>query len=695
MMSKSNAPELRPFDGSKIPQTLKSERRWAPWKAVFNEKRQKYDKIPHQAQAPFYGLSTAKPERWYSYEQALKAYQDNPALFAGVGYVMTRPHGVVGIDLDNCVQDNTIAPWALEVIEALGSYTEISPSGHGLRILAEGEIANDWTNHETGIEVYGGHEPRFLTVTGQRLKTSAHQVLAPAAGALAALDAQYARTKSTATIISLHLPELIDELLLPDLASLELPYQARDFLESGEHRGDRSRELFASAVALYAAGLPDDQVFSVLASSPHAFDVAMDHRRYDSDRALMYLWVEHCQKAKGRATSKLATLADFEDVTPVAAQPRAVIDPGAAFSIDDFDDVSGSITAIAQAGSAQDATKSVAPKPMRFAFSQAADYLKRKPVTWLIKKVLPHGDVGAIFGESGAGKSFFTLDLVMAIAAGTPWKGHDVNQGTVAYVCAEGAGGFTVRLRAYAEHHGIDLALLPIHILGDAPNFLEKQDIKDLLAALRMLPGLKVIVVDTLAQVTAGGNENSGEDMGRALAHCRALSKGTGAMVLLVAHSGKDSARGLRGWSGIKGALDVEILVERSDKYRSATITKMKDGDGEGEEFAFSLTSVTVGQDEDGDDVTSCVIQHGANVAKSDRKAEPKGVWQQVVMRQAVSLTDLPGTVTTDQLINAAVADMPAEEGKRDRRRNLVMRAMEALVAANRLSTTGGVVNVL
>jgi len=252
-----------------------------------------------------------------------------------------------------------------------------------------------------------------------------------------------------------------------------------------------------------------------------------------------------------------------------------------------------------------------------------------------------------------------------------------------------------VRLRAYAEHHGIDLALLPIHILGDAPNFLEKQDIKDLLAALRMLPGLKVIVVDTLAQVTAGGNENSGEDMGRALAHCRALSKGTGAMVLLVAHSGKDSARGLRGWSGIKGALDVEILVERSDKYRSATITKMKDGDGEGEEFAFSLTSVTVGQDEDGDDVTSCVIQHGANVAKSDRKAEPKGVWQQVVMRQAVSLTDLPGTVTTDQLINAAVADMPAEEGKRDRRRNLVMRAMEALVAANRLSTTGGVVNVL
>jgi hypothetical protein len=694
MMPKSTAPELRPFDGSKIPQTLKSERRWAPWKAVFNEKRQKFDKIPHQAQAPFYGISTAKPERWYSYEQALKAYQDNPTLFAGVGYVMTRPHGIVGIDLDNCVQDNTIAPWALEVIEALGSYTEISPSGHGLRILAAGEIANDWTNHETGIEVYGGNEPRFLTVTGQRLKTSAHQVLAPEAGALAALDARYAKTKSTATIISLHLPELIDELLLPDLASLELPYQARDFLESGEHRGDRSRELFASAVALYAAGLSDDQVFSLLASSPHAFDVAMDHRRNDSDRALMYLWVEHCQKAKGRATSKLATLADFEDVSPVAATPRSVIDPTAAFSIDDFDDVSEPNAALAHAGQAQAATKSVA-KPMRFAFSQAAEYLKRKPVSWLIKKVLPHGDVGAVFGESGAGKSFLALDLVMAIAAGTPWKGHEVSQGTVAYVCAEGAGGFTVRLRAYAEHHGIDLALLPIHILGDAPNFLEKQDIKDLLAALRMLPGLKVIVVDTLAQVTAGGNENSGEDMGRALAHCKALSKGTGAMVLLVAHSGKDSTRGLRGWSGIKGALDVEILVERSDKYRSATITKMKDGEGEGEEFAFSLTSVTVGQDEDGDDVTSCVIQHGANVSKADRKTPPKGNVEKVVLRVAVDLTDLPGAVTAAQLVDAVINELPKPEDKRDQRRRDAMRALESLVANNHLSLAGGEVVVL
>lgn len=44
---------------------------------------------------------------------------------------MTGPHGLVGTDLDGCVADDgTVAPWAQEIVDALASYTEISPSGH-------------------------------------------------------------------------------------------------------------------------------------------------------------------------------------------------------------------------------------------------------------------------------------------------------------------------------------------------------------------------------------------------------------------------------------------------------------------------------------------------------------------------------------------------------------------------------------
>jgi len=672
-MAQTITPMRPTFKGENIPQALKSQARWAPWKAVWSEKRGKWDKIPCAPRAPFYGLSTAKPERWVSFEAAVAAMEANPDTFAGVGYVMTGPHGLVGTDLDRCVDGNTIAPWALEIVQELGSYTELSPSGNGLRIFTLGEVAADWTNHDVGCEVYGGNEPRFLTVTGNRLKMSALDVVAPAEGVLESLTARYARERSaTSNVISLTLPELLDELLVPSLDDLDIGYAARDFLTEGTHRGDRSRELFATATALYGAGLSDDEVFSILATNPHTMEIALDHRRHDQDRALMYLWIEHCQKAKARASSKVASLDDFE---VLESEPK----------------VNGTSVDTAQA-----AINSVAkPAGMRFAFKQAADFTVRAATKWAIKKVLPLAEVGVVYGESGAGKSFFTLDMVMAVATGQPWRDHKVTQGTVAYICAEGAGGFALRIKAYGEHYGTDLSALPLHVLGDAPNLLEKVDVRDLIAALRALGKVDVVVVDTLAQVTPGANENSGEDMGRALSHCKAIHRATGAMVLLVAHAGKDTSRGIRGWSGIKGALDVEISVERSDKYRSATLTKVKDGDGEGEEFPFTLESVVLDQDEDGDDITSCVLKAGNQVPKAQRKAEPKGVWQAVVLKTAIELTDLPGTVTTNQLIDASVNQMPAEEGKRDRRRNLVMRALEALITSNRISAVGGEVQVL
>jgi hypothetical protein len=662
MMAQPQTPPLRPFNGGKIPRSLKDQPRWAPWKAVWNAKRGKYDKIPHRADMPAYGISTARPDNWFAYDTALATLNANPGTFNGLGFVLTGIKGWVGIDLDNCIANGTIEPWAQEIIDQARSYTEISPSGNGLRIFLTGEQPDDWMNHDRGIEVYGGKDARFLTVSGDHISTTPLDVAPADSGMLADLESRYAKTRTRATIIDLQMPELLAPEALPALQTLELPQRVVDFLLTGSHDGDGSGILHQAGIALYVAGLSDAEVFSTLVGNAYSMEVALRHRHQDSDRAVMYLWREQCLKTKPKAASRVASPDDFDDVS--TPQDRAAGTSGAA-------------------------------KAKRFEFQQAAQYLKRKPVSWLVKRVLPHADVGAVFGESGAGKSFLVLDLIMAIATGTKWMGHDVAQGTVAYVCAEGAGGFTTRLEAYAEHYLTDLALIPIHVLGDAPNFLEKTDIKDLVAAVRALGPVSVIVVDTLAQVTAGANENSGEDMGRALAHCKALAMATGAMVLLVAHAGKDSARGLRGWSGIKGALDVEILVERADDFRAATITKMKDGEGEGTEYPFKLETVILRQDADGDDVTSCVVKAGKAIPKGERKGDPKGVWQQTVYRVARTLTDLDGAPTATQLLDGAVAEMPAEEGKRDRRRELATRALEALVAANRVSLVAGTVNLL
>lgn len=300
------------FKSSCIPEALKQENRWAPWRATWNEKRGKWDKIPHRADNPNYGLSTAKPDQWFSYDTAVNALTRNGDKFAGVGYCMTGPHGIVAVDMDGCVDElGIVADWAQEVIGRLESYTEISPSGNGIRIMARGVIQFDWTNHDVGIEVYGGHEARFLTMTGNVIP-GFNDMRSVDDSTWSDLQQTYAREKRKAEVIDLCVPDLLDDLVLPDLDAIHLSKPVRKFIESGEFDTDRSGTLHNVGIALYAAGLTDAEVFSVMVGNPFCMGVALDHRRQDNDRAMLYLWREHCVKAKPKAQSMVASVDEFE-----------------------------------------------------------------------------------------------------------------------------------------------------------------------------------------------------------------------------------------------------------------------------------------------------------------------------------------------------------------------------------------------
>jgi primase-polymerase (primpol)-like protein len=152
-----------------IPGFLKAHSRWAPFTLQLNTRRNKYDKIPKRADNVQANLSTNAPTRWFNFDAAVEAYHRHPGVVHGVGYCLTGPHGVVGVDMDGC-SDTAGKPidWALDVLhEALarGYYCERSPSGRGFHVFYEGK-SDDWTDHDVGIEVYGGHGARFLTVTG-------------------------------------------------------------------------------------------------------------------------------------------------------------------------------------------------------------------------------------------------------------------------------------------------------------------------------------------------------------------------------------------------------------------------------------------------------------------------------------------------------------------------------------------------
>lgn len=320
-----------------------------------------------------------------------------------------------------------------------------------------------------------------------------------------------------------------------------------------------------------------------------------------------------------------------------------------------------------------------------------------KPMRWLIRGVIPRAEIGMIYGEPGSGKTFFALDLACAMARGTEWRGITRPfASTGVYVAAEGANGFRVRLLAYNEKIG------PIGnglgVIDGAPNLCNAGDVKVLISELRKFKQpLDFIVIDTLASVTPGANENSGEEMGKMLAHCKAIQRATGAMVLLIHHSGKDSSKGARGWSGIRGALDVEIEVERLDDpdgTRCARITKMKDGEDIAEGMYFKLERLTFPNyqsEVDGETIipSSCVVIPAEKPVKL-------GHLSHIDMKETVSgtLAAMIGEASTDydpsheELIQSVCSKLPEGGSKKDKK--LVNKVIEELIEEGRIVEDAG-----
>jgi RecA/RadA recombinase len=650
-MAMQNSGQGRPpigrvFNPGNIPTDLKALRRWAPWKAIWNEERGKWDKVPYRPEG--YGLSSMQPDRWVSFEEAVRAFDTGTGKYSGVGLVLTGMTDVVGIDLDRCITDGQIAPWAQEIIDSVDSYTELSPSGTGLRILARGSIPEDVQDNTVGIEVYNGHKGRFLTVTGDVLRD--HPVRTPHPDILTALYTQYRKTRTSAKVISLVMPELIHELALPDVQDMDIPPTAKDFLTNGPgSAGDRSALLHATGVQLYSAGYSDSMVFSILANNDHAFEIALAHRQQDGDRAMTYLWVEHCQKAKPKAITKDSILADFDDLT---SDPEVV-----------------------EAKKAED----------RFKLETTEEFIVRRKASWIIKNVIPNANLGVIYGASGSGKSFFAFEMAAAIARGIEWRGHKTTKSKVCWVAAEGQEDMRKRVAGYCLHHGVDpKELTNLYFVANAPNMMELTDARALVKQIRIQGEFDLVVMDTLAQVMPGGNENSGEDMGKVLGHCKEITRLTGAMVELIHHSGKDESRGARGWSGLRAACDFEFEVIRADEERVAIITKLKGG-ADGGEFGFRLETIVVGEDEDGDDETTCVVGFTDSSRSSVAVSQgPTGKTQKAIMDQFRTLADLDkdGAVTEHELavVVAASRKFDPTRGKRDKRVDNAKRDIRAVI---------------
>jgi len=230
---------------------------------------------------------------------------------------------------------------------------------------------------------------------------------------------------------------------------------------------------------------------------------------------------------------------------------------------------------------------------------------------WLIKKTLPQQGLALIYGHPGSGKSFLAIDMAMHVALGWDWNGLRTRKGVVVYVGAEGQQGLRNRIVAFRRHHdlpaSIPLALIPTPVdLYDSAADLHALSRAVRVAVERYGEPPALIVVDTISKTLGAGKENT-DDLAVYVAHCGALSAEFSCCVLPVHHRPKDAeSTEPRGHSSLKGGMDTVILVE-SGKPKRARITKQKDAE-ERELVMFNLLPVELGQDEDGEGVTSCVV---------------------------------------------------------------------------------------
>lgn len=243
------------------------------------------------------------------------------------------------------------------------------------------------------------------------------------------------------------------------------------------------------------------------------------------------------------------------------------------------------------------------------------EFMTRPPISFIVDDVLPRAEIGVIFGGPGSGKTFLALDIGAAIARGTPWRDRKVKQGRVVYIAGEDANGVALRMRAYRQQFGE----CPVEVIPCSPNFVERNDIAELIRELQAGGPISVLFVDTLTTATPTADEQS-KDMAPAFEHAKTISKVTGALVMFVHHSGKDQTKGMRGWSGMLGYLDVEIEVVRYGVTRTATITKGKNFP-DGAAFNFRLLPVELGIFDE-KPVTSCIVDAIATTATRSQESQ-------------------------------------------------------------------------
>jgi hypothetical protein len=259
----------------------------------------------------------------------------------------------------------------------------------------------------------------------------------------------------------------------------------------------------------------------------------------------------------------------------------------------------------------------------RFKLIPFAELKSTTAPSYLVKGLIPRIGLIVVWGPPKCGKSFWTFDLVMHIALGWDYRGRRTRSGPVVYCAFEGAAGFNDRAEAFRREHHVQEA--PFYLVPALVNLIA--DHAQLVADIRAQCAAPVVVVlDTLNRSLVGSESND-QDMANYVKAADTIREAFGCAVIIVHHCGVDGSRP-RGHTSLTGAADAQLAVKRDEQQNIVvTVEFMKDGP-EGAKIGSRLERVPLGVDDDGDEISSCIVN----------PAEPGEIGRKVSGAAAIAL---------------------------------------------------------
>lgn len=333
--------------------------------------------------------------------------------------------------------------------------------------------------------------------------------------------------------------------------------------------------------------------------------------------------------------------------------------------------------------------------PVALKFERASKIALGHASHYLLKGLIHPGDLSVWYGPSGCGKTFIVLHVAHAISVGRSVFGRRVKPTRVMLFALEGSSGFAKRAQAIQDAFGPASDLIVFR--GALPLLNSPRLPEQIITAIRQLD-VGLVIFDTLSRSMPGADENGPTDMTKMVGIFDRIRHETGAHVLVVHHTGKDEERGGRGHSSLRAAADVEIQVSRDKTgVRFLHVTKGRD-EADGQTYGFILKVIDMGEDEDGDPVTTCIVDESCETprvvetSKLNRGDMEAFAWlkEAIVEHGEAPHPNHPSTISAVVTKSAwmDVARKRTVESSDDALRKQIARATTNLTLAHRISVS-------